>query len=180
MNRLEKIKRAVVQKLSLDDIFIRNMGGALDKDSDILSGAYTNSDLVYICVSTTARAISQVPLMLGKRRPDGEWVEIDTGIENWENVLKRPNLIQDYQSFIESIVSLLLLDGNAWVTQYPFEMTGEPFSLWVIQRKYMSPLRGSNGKLMGWQYKPSSVILRGIDRSGPITFAFLNKLGLVL
>ena len=154
MNRLEKIRRAVVGKLSLDDIFIRNMA-SLDKDSEVMQNVYTHSDLVYICISTTARAISQVPLVLGKVKSNGEWEAITTGTNDWESILRHPNPIQDYATFIESIVSSLFIDGNAWVSQYPFDI-GVPFALWVIQKKYMSALRDPNGQLAGWQYKPSS------------------------
>ena len=75
MNRLEKIKQAV-GKMSIDDIFIRNRGMLGGTDEKVIQAAYEKSDLVYICVSTTARAISQIPLQVGTVNQEGEWEEV--------------------------------------------------------------------------------------------------------
>ncbi|MCK5139694.1 MAG: phage portal protein, partial [Thermodesulfovibrionia bacterium] len=154
MNRLQLLKQAMTKSV-IGDWFIRNMGMP-DSDRVILDQAYSMSDLVYICVSTTARAISQVPLLLGTINNKGEWEELsnpaDAGLMN---LTVRPNYLMDYSSFIESIVSFLLLDGNAWVVPFPPD-DATPISWWVVQKKFMSPLKNEQtGQLEGWHYKPS-------------------------
>lgn len=153
MNRFERIKKAV-SKMTIEDFFIRNRGGFFDTDEDILDKSYSKSELVYICISTTARAISQVPLMLGVVDRNGDWEEVPPGVTFWYDVLRRPNYLQDYYTFIESIISYLLLDGNVWIVQYPLQDV-DPFSLWVLQKKHMSAIRDrASGQLIGWNYRP--------------------------
>ncbi len=154
MNRLQLFKQAMTKSV-IGDWFIRNMG-LPDSDNTILDRAYEMSDLVYICVSTTARAISQVPLLLGTVNSKGEWEELNNPADaGLMNLITRPNYLMDYSSFIEAIVSLLLLDGNAWIIPYaPDDAT--PISWWVVPLKYMDPLRNEQtGHLEACRYRPS-------------------------
>ena len=155
MNRLEKLKRAM-QKGIMEDWFIRNIGVG-DRDEDILKDGYTKSDLVYICVSTTARAISQVPLILGRVNPStGEWEPIEGTTQSpWQTIIQRPNYLQDYQTWMQAIVSFLLLDGDVWVVPFPLIEQG-PLSLWIVKEENMDPIRNDKtGQLEGWRYRPS-------------------------
>ena len=153
MNRLEKIKQTI-GKMSIDDIFIRNRG-LMQTDDKVLESAYEKSDLVYICVSTTARAISQIPLQVGTVNRDGDWEEITNERDPYVMLLKKPNYLQDRSSFIEAIVSYLLLDGNAWVVPFPPD-DPSPLSWWVVPRAFMQPMRNKdNGQLDAWEYRPS-------------------------
>ena len=155
MNRLEKVKQTI-GKMSIDDFFIRNRGGGLGAmDDRVVEKAYELSDLVYICVSTTARAISQIPLLVGSVNRDGKWEEVNDVQNPVAQILKKPNYLQDSASFIEGIVSYLMLDGNAWIVPFPPD-SSTPISWWVVPIAYMRPLKDQNsGQLNAWQYNPS-------------------------
>lgn len=151
--RFQKIKESLATKTTWDDIFIRNQSLG-DTDEGIINKSYSKSDLVYICISTTAKAISQVPLVLGKRNKDNEWEPLEE--ENpWKDKLKRPNYLLDRYSFFEAIVSYLLLDGEVWTIAYPPNDL-YPEAIWVVSKNNMSPIRNQNtGQLDGWNYRPS-------------------------
>jgi HK97 family phage portal protein len=152
MKRIEKI-RAKLEVKSWDDVFLRNK--PLPEDNRVvMDNPYEKSDLVYICISTTAKAIGQVPLILGKLNADGEWEEVEEE-DKWKQILKKPNYLLDSYSFVEAMVSYLLLDGECWVIPFPLEVI-MPDSLWVVPQKTIDPIKNENtGQLDGWLYKPS-------------------------
>ena len=61
---LQKFAQTVgLAKASWEQAFVKNLEADFDNDA-VEKKPYTKSELVYICVSTTARAISQVPLQV--------------------------------------------------------------------------------------------------------------------
>ncbi|MHA2344221.1 MAG: hypothetical protein ACXADW_20335, partial [Candidatus Hodarchaeales archaeon] len=63
MNRFDLIKQTV-NKSIWENYFIRNKPLPWMDVKELFEMPYSKSDLVYICISTTARAISQVPLIV--------------------------------------------------------------------------------------------------------------------
>jgi HK97 family phage portal protein len=156
MNRFLKISTALAK--SWDDVFLRNRQFTGMADEQVIKDAYEKSDLVYICISTTARAISQVPLIVHYQESRGNWVPVEEGspLYIFQELLDKPNPILNRFSFIESICSFLLIDGIVWVIGYPPGMV-IPLSLYVINKKYMKPSKAPNSnQLLGWRYSPSA------------------------
>lgn len=150
MNRLSRLIGAVGQARSAwDAAFLKNI--ALGIDQDVVDNPYGKSDLVYICISTTARAISQVPLIVEQCvKDDYEPVPEDNP---WQVLFDSPNYLADKYKFVEGLISYLLLSGHVWAVPFPPGQSGTvPDSLWVVSRKFMSPVRDSNGQLAGWNY----------------------------
>ena len=73
MSRLQKLVEGFVRaKSSWDSVFLRNLD-LTDLTEGVNQKPYTKHELVYICISTTARAISQAPMvMMRKVRRDGD------------------------------------------------------------------------------------------------------------
>lgn len=172
MNRFEKIVSSLTTvRRNWDDVFLRNhpfdgSGEEVKKDP------YKRSNLVFVCISTTARSISQVPLMIGKRNSKGTFIPLKSN-DPWVRLLNRPNYLMDRYSFVEAIVSHLLLDGNVWVLPFPPSWKSIPAAMFVLPRKNMEPLKGEAGNLMGWNYKPnasSSVIPIRFDEISQVKF----------
>ena len=113
MNRLMKLKEAFV-KSSWDDVFLRNRDLPEMTGDKVMDKPYEKSELVYVCISTTARAISQVPLQVMRKNSDGVWEPVESD-DPWQLSLTRPNPRMDIYSFVESIVSYLMLDGNSYI-----------------------------------------------------------------
>ena len=151
MNRLQKLK---LIKGAIDDVFLRNRGALLAlRGEDVIDGVYSKSDLAYICISTTAKAIAQVPLVIEAKQKDGTW-ELDPNNE-WYERIERPNPLMDSFKFTESLVSYLLIGGNVWGIGLPTNYRFVPDSIWVIGRDSIKPKKDSaSGQLAGWAYKP--------------------------
>lgn len=73
-----------------------------------LGREYETNSVVYRCVSLIARNLSSVPLVLCQ----GHDIISDHPVLN---LLHRPNPMQSYDSFFESLVTYLLLTGNSYV-----------------------------------------------------------------
>lgn len=152
-NRLELFRKSWGEsKSTWDHIFLKNLEYTLDADN-VTKKPYKKSELVYICISTTGKAISQVPLIIAT--PSGEELK-PVGLQNpWQKLFNRPNIYMDRYSFTEALVSFLMLDGNVWIIPFP-PTAAIPDSLWVVKRKHIEPIRnpGTN-QLIGWSYNPN-------------------------
>jgi len=156
--KFEKLMRGLIEtRSSWDAVFLRNVGRD-QMDYDVLSSPYSKSDLVYTCVSTTARAVSQVPLLRYEQRDKDEYEPVYTD-DPWQSLLDRPNPLTDGYRFLEAIVSYYLLDGDAFVVPFPpMSMGGRggvPEALYVVGEESMKPQRNEKtGQLAGWTYQP--------------------------
>jgi len=155
MNRLELLKKSWGEsKSTWDHIFLKNLEYTLDAEN-VTKKPYKKSELVYICISTTGKAIAQVPLVITNPPIEGEELK-PVGMQNpWQKLFNRPNLYMDRYSFTEALVGFLMLDGNVWIIPFP-PTAVVPDSLWVVKRKYIEPIRnpGTN-QLIGWSYNPN-------------------------
>ena len=154
-NRLEQLRRGTIGKSSIDAVFLRNKQMLGVNEDQIIRESYKKSDLVYVCISTTAKAISQIPLMAVKTSGQGGQYRPLPESDPWVKLIERPNYITDKYSFIESIITHLLLDGEVFVVPFPPKLN-PPSSLWIVRNKFISPARDSKtGLLMGWLYNQS-------------------------
>ena len=155
MNRLDRLLQTAnaIKKDSLERIFLKNLEyTGTDK---VVNAPYKNSTLAYTCISTTATAIAQVPLVVQtrKKKKGKDIWEDASGDDDWHRLLTRPNYLTSYYTFIEAIVGYLLLDGNVWVFGFP-PGVNPPDSFWVIQKANMKAFKdGNTGHLLAWEYR---------------------------
>jgi HK97 family phage portal protein len=163
--RLEKLIQGIgVGKSSIDSvmeaIFLKNQSAELF-GSEVMSFPYKKSDLVYICISTTTRAISQIPIRVYKEMGDDEWKALPSN-DPWQRLFDRPNLYMDRNSFVEATVGHLMHDGDVFIIPFP-PQAPIPVSLWVIKKKYCAPIKNSStGQLIGWAYDPKGASLDNV------------------
>lgn len=148
--RLEKL-RGLSTRQTIDQVFLKNLD--LGMEGNVERNPYKFSDLVYICISTTARAIAQVPIIITKPKNKRERERVDRD-HPWQKLFKKPNTYMDAYSFTESIVSFLMLDGDSFIVPFP-PKGNPPDALWVVRKKYMRPVREKGGHLGGWAYNPT-------------------------
>ncbi len=156
--RLESLRKYTPEvKNYIDSVFLRNKQTSEVGDENIMREPYKKSDLVYICISTTAKAIAQVPLLVYEVDSDGGKTKPLSIDDEWQQLFKKPNFITDEYSFRESIITHLLLDGDVFIVPFP-PMLHPPVSLWVVKKKYMRPVRDpKTGQLSGWYYNPKGI-----------------------
>jgi HK97 family phage portal protein len=130
-------------------------------ENDVMGEPYKKSDLVYICISTTAKAISQVPLIVVRNSgSDGEYKPLSAN-DPWSQLFSRPNYITDRYSFVESIITYLLHDGEVFIIPFPPGL-GPPGSLWVVRNKFIRPVKDPKSNLLvGWLYNQTGQFTAG-------------------
>jgi len=153
MNRLEKFRNSFpVVKNVIDSVFLKNM--QFEDMSGVMEDPYEKSDLVYVCISTTAKAIAQVPLIIVQKSSKG-WVAVSE-TDSDQLLLNNPNpLMPTTFEFVNALVSHLLLSGHVWMLPFP---PGSPkfSSLWLIRKDNMEKVvNGKTGQLEYWNYKPN-------------------------
>ena len=150
MNKLQRLSQSWYEtKSTWETIFTKNLESTLDNEN-VMKRLYSKSDLAYICISTTGKAVSQVPLVVYK---DSTGRNVPVGDKDpYQQRINKPNPYLDRYSFVEAIVSTLLLDGNVYVVPFP-PGASVPVSLWVIRRKNMIPQYTDNGHIGAWKYK---------------------------
>ena len=156
--RLDVLKRSNVVKSSIDAVFLRNkLGGEISTDN-VLKEPYKKSDLVYICISTTAKAIAQVPIIVGQEvSSEGRTEALPSG-DPWQRLFERPNIMADRYSFTEAIITYLMLDGLVYVLPFPMGQS-PPDALWVIRKTFIKPMKDQKtGGLLGYYYNPRGLL----------------------
>jgi SPP1 gp7 family putative phage head morphogenesis protein len=163
-NRLERLRKNVQVKGSIDAVFLRNKTLTGANEEELSREPYKKSDLVYICISTTAKSISQVPLVVSKMINKREEYRPVPTSDPWQQLFFKPNYITDGYTFTESIVTHLLHDGEVFIIPFPPGMS-PPQSLWVVRNKFVSPIKDEKyNRLLGWVYDPSGRVRDG----GPV------------
>ena len=161
MNRLDKLRVAsnvIKSGAGWDAIFLKNL--QMPIGDDVLTDPYYKSDLVYVCISTTAKAIAQVPLTVVVKKGK-DWITVPDQ-DPLQKLLDNPNTANPTQfDFISAIISNLLLSGHVWILPFP-PGSRQYTALWVITKGSMEPVISDNSnQLEGWLYKPKQEI-RGI------------------
>jgi HK97 family phage portal protein len=139
-----------------DEAFTRNFA-PLTLGGDVKKNPYGKSQIVYSCISRTARAIAQVPMVVANIKGDdpGTWERIK-GPNPWSTLLNRPNYLMTGYLFREALYSYLLLDGNVFIIPFPPIYKEYPKALYIVRKNYMEPIYSENkATLIGWNYKPS-------------------------
>lgn len=158
MNRLQMLAKSVRGvKNVLEDAFFRNMMIPGDDARVVLDRAYSKMELVYICISTTARAISQVPLIATLPPKGGSETRRPVPADHpWQKRINFPNNTMNSNSFTEALVGYILLDGEVFIVPYPpgTSDTDPPGALFVIRKRFMTPEKNQAGQLVSWAYNP--------------------------
>ena len=79
------------------------------KYQDLAKEGYSSNAIVYRCVNEISKGVSSVPFMIKNSKE--EIVEQHPVIE----VLKRPNPLQSYSEFFNSLIGYLMLSGNSYI-----------------------------------------------------------------
>lgn len=174
MNKLTRFMGAIGKASSdIDRYFLRNIPGGDDRA--VLDDPYSNNSLVYTCISTTARAIAQVPLMVVEYDKRENPVPVAPQ-HPWQKLLNQPNYMMNRGAFLEAIFSLWLLDGNVCIIPFPplGSNKGVPSSLWVVRWKYMKYDMDDKGHLKKWYYRPAAGTSIPLDPSEVLHLKFFN------
>ena len=126
--RLDLLRKGVAKKGFPDSVFLRNKELDIAGD-DVIKSPYKKSDLVYICISTTGRAISQIPIKVYQRIGDDEFKVLPLN-DSWQTLFEHPNYLMDRYSFVEAVVGHLLLDGDSFMIPFP-PGVAKPVSIWM-------------------------------------------------
>lgn len=167
---------------SWDSVFLKNLDTKY-MEGEVERAPYSKSELVYICISTTARAIGQIPIQILQPSSRGitnagfsrlkrtctmdmmkseslllkgelEPVSADNP---YQMLIDYPNAYMNSQQFKEALVGFTLLDGNAWILPMPFTSGSyTPDSLWILKNGNMEPfVNEETGHLDYWTYVAS-------------------------
>ena len=79
------------------------------KYQDLAKEGYNSNAIVYRCVNEISKGVSSVPFTI--KNSNEEIVEQHPVIE----VLKRPNPLQSYSEFFNSLIGYLMLSGNSYI-----------------------------------------------------------------
>lgn len=162
MSRLSRIVTGVANIAAKDGLGaydrilmerLRGYGPGYDSGEGIMADAYNKVDLVFSCISYTAKAIAQVPLLVMKKGKKGKFDPVDEE-DPWQMLLDHPNYMTSKVQFVTSVISHLLLDGCVAIIPFPPTFTTNPDSLWVVPWKYCEYKLDNNGHLKNWVYKP--------------------------
>lgn len=115
-------------------------------EKQVRSGYYKNP-IVYRCVNLIARSIASVPIILHKK-------DVKILRHPVLDLLQYPNPLQSRESFLEALVSNLLLSGNGYVESV-FQDTEEkfPMELYSLRPDRLSVIPGKKGIPLGYEYR---------------------------
>ncbi len=105
--------------------------------------AYASNAIAYRCVRMIAEAASSIPLILYDA--DAELIT-----HPFLDILKRPNPLQSGRDFFESIVSVLMVAGNAYIEVSSLD--GTPRELVSLRPDRVQVIPGANGWPEYYQY----------------------------
>lgn len=126
-----------------------------------VTNGYCKNPIVYRCVSLLARSVSSIPILLMK-----EGVKVlDHPVLD---LLRIPNPLQSYETFMEALVSNLLLSGNSYVESVGRKDPGEaPAELYGLRPDRLQILPGEKGFPMGYEYHVGAI--RHRIQADPVT-----------
>lgn len=105
---------------------------------------YQKNVIVYRCVTLIARSIGSIP-----------WIAVEKDTPYTEhavlNLLKSPSPYQAGSSFMEAVVSFLLLSGNSYIEAAGPD-TGIPEELYVLRPDRMKVIPHASGTVEGYEY----------------------------
>lgn len=113
---------------------------------------YQRNPYVYACVREIALACAGIPWLLYRKK--GDLVEVDD--HPLLQLLKCPNPSQGQSGFIQSIVSFLMISGNAYVERVG-PRNGTPKELYTLRPDRMKVIAGNSVQpIAGYEYKTGS------------------------
>lgn len=113
---------------------------------------YQRNVIVYRCVTLIARGAGSVGLRLVRH---GQTVSEHPLL----TLMKHPSPTQSGASFVESVVSHLLLSGNAFVEMIP-NGEGMPMEFYPLRPDRVQALMGAEGSVVGYEYRTGKSVKR--------------------
>ena len=181
---LDKLITQITSKgSSWDSVFLKNLetkyfATGVDKEP------FKKSEMVYICIAATQKAIGQVPIQIlqpSSRVSQESFAKIKTACtadfvnadlfcksgelepvpsnNPYQMLIDKPNQYNTGQLFKESLIGFILLHGNVWIFPFPPSRDKNfiPDSLWVINKRNITPkINDKSGHLDYWLYQPDS------------------------
>lgn len=118
---------------------------------------YQKNVIVYRCVNIIARAVASVPWLLYERDENGNDHEIYT--HPLLSLMQQPSPIQAGASFMEDVVSFLLLSGNSYV-EAVYNDIGAPIELYALRPDRMAVVPSESGDITGYEYRVNGKVKR--------------------
>ena len=148
-SRSQKNEREKKQSRFSTLLSYQNIGQPVwtDTQFDMLSKeGYQKNVIVYRCVNLIAKSLSSVSLALYE---DEYRKESDPLL----SLLNQPNPFQGHNAFFESLISFLLLAGNAYVEVVTSSQESSiPEELYVLRPDRMKIIAGARGFPSGYEY----------------------------
>lgn len=127
-----------------ENIFLRCLDTTLFEGK--VTNPYQDYGWVYVAVREIAVAVSQIPIKIMQGKDTEEKGD-------FARIFQSPNPQLNSYQLKEAIVSLLALDGNAFVVPWSEKQGRTPDQLWVFGRSSMRPVYKSSGHVEAWEYQ---------------------------
>lgn len=121
---------------------------------NLVKEGYEHNVIVYRCVNLISRGIGSVPWVLYEQSLNGEEHEAER--HPLLDLLHHPSTDQAGSSFMESVLSYLLLSGNAFI-EAAFYEDGTPHELYALRPDRVSVIPGEEGEMIGLEYNLGGV-----------------------
>ena len=125
--------------------------------------AYERNVIVHRCVTLIARSIGNVPWRLFER-------DKRTLNHPLLTLLEHPNPTQGRNMFIESVMSYLLLSGNAYIEAVK-SPDGKPFELYALRPDRLRIVPGKHGLPQSYEYQ-----VQGIKKTIPCSLEGISPI----
>lgn len=120
----------------------------------LVKEGYEHNVIVYRSVNLIARGIASVPWVLYAQNENGEEHEVET--HPLLDLLHHPSPEQAGSSFMEEVVSYLLLSGNSFM-EAAFDEYGNPVGLYALRPDRVAVIPGEDGQATGIEYNLSGM-----------------------
>ena len=121
--------------------------GARAFDCPLSASGYDKNAVVYRCITLIARNIASVPLILYQNHQRLSHHPV-------LDLLKKPNLMQNYTSFCEGLATYLLLSGNSFIQAFCQEDSSQTISeLYVLPPHRMRIIPSLEGRPKAYEYR---------------------------
>ena len=166
MKFIDKIKLKISHMLSKssaswDSVFLRNLD--LDLESDIQRDPFSKSSIVYTCITTTMRAISQIPLIIMEKANDGNKRKFFSSFRSFNNINVKQ--YEDRKYITSSNGFKILIDDKSNIytpvsENNPWQILFDKPNYLMSQSQFIQYIIGylmldGNSWILGYPWQPS-------------------------
>lgn len=95
-----------------------------------------------IAVNAIARSVSSSTWKIEQQiRPEDDPKPLTDVNDSALKLLKKPNPLHNWQSWIETAIMLFIPTGNLYILKDPINLLGQPMSLWLLRSDRTRPIR---------------------------------------